>query len=111
MIPGRVAGSWEGGRSGSQRAGGRSSAAYGHTDDVGGDDYNQGLSTDRANSVRLWLIEKEKIDPSILDSIGYGETKPIASNRTAAGRQQNRRVDFRVERTDEVKEVPMAPTP
>jgi OmpA-OmpF porin, OOP family len=83
----------------------------GHTDDVGGDDYNMGLSTDRANSVRLWLIEKEKIDPSVLESVGYGETRPIASNRTSAGRQQNRRVDFKVERTDEVKEVPMTPTP
>ncbi len=70
----------------------------GHTDDVGDDDFNMRLSQDRANSVRAWLIEKERVDPAILESIGYGETTPIASNRTKAGRAQNRRVEFKVAR-------------
>jgi outer membrane protein OmpA-like peptidoglycan-associated protein len=70
----------------------------GHTDDVGDDDSNMKLSQARANSVRQWLIDKEKVKPELLEAIGYGETRPIASNRTKAGRQQNRRVEFKVER-------------
>jgi outer membrane protein OmpA-like peptidoglycan-associated protein len=70
----------------------------GHTDDQGGDDYNMGLSQDRANSVRLWLIDKEHLEPAVLESVGYGLTRPIASNRTSQGRAQNRRVEFRVVR-------------
>jgi OOP family OmpA-OmpF porin len=70
----------------------------GHTDDVGDDNFNMKLSQDRANSVRTWLITKERVDPGILEAIGYGEERPIASNRTNAGRQQNRRVEFKVER-------------
>jgi outer membrane protein OmpA-like peptidoglycan-associated protein len=70
----------------------------GHTDDVGDDDSNMRLSQDRANSVRAWLIEKERVDPTILEAIGYGETQPIASNRTKAGKAQNRRVEFKVAR-------------
>jgi OmpA-OmpF porin, OOP family len=72
----------------------------GHTDDVGDDDYNMNLSQERANSVRQWLIDKEKVDPNVLEAEGFGETKPIASNRTKAGRQQNRRSEFKVERKD-----------
>jgi OOP family OmpA-OmpF porin len=72
----------------------------GHTDDVGDDDYNMNLSQERANSVRQWLIDKEKVDPNVLEATGFGETKPIASNRTKAGRQQNRRSEFKVERKD-----------
>ena len=56
------------------------------------------LSQDRANSVRQWLIDKERLDPALLDATGFGETQPIASNRTKNGRQQNRRVEFKVER-------------
>lgn len=63
----------------------------GHTDNVGADAYNQTLSDRRANSVREYLISKG-IDASRLTSAGFGETKPIASNNTAAGRAQNRRV-------------------
>jgi OOP family OmpA-OmpF porin len=70
----------------------------GHTDDVGDDDFNMRLSQNRANSVRAWLIEKERVDPAILEAIGYGETQPIASNRTQAGKAQNRRVEFKVAR-------------
>jgi OmpA-OmpF porin, OOP family len=70
----------------------------GHTDDVGDDEYNMRLSQDRANSVRDWLIEKEGVKSSTLEAIGFGETRPIASNRTKSGRQQNRRSEFKVER-------------
>jgi outer membrane protein OmpA-like peptidoglycan-associated protein len=70
----------------------------GHTDDVGDDDSNMALSQARANSVRQWLVDKEKVKPELLEAIGFGETRPIASNRTKAGRQQNRRVEFKVER-------------
>lgn len=70
----------------------------GHTDDVGDDDYNMQLSQDRANSVRQWLIDKERVKPELLEAIGFGETKSIMSNRTKAGRQANRRVEFKVER-------------
>ncbi len=68
----------------------------GHTDSRGGDAYNQRLSEKRANSVREHLINRHGIDSERLQSIGYGETKPIASNRTARGREANRRVEFRI---------------
>jgi outer membrane protein OmpA-like peptidoglycan-associated protein len=70
----------------------------GHTDSVGSDRYNMRLSDARANSVREWLIDKEGVDASILEAKGYGESRPIASNRTKRGRQQNRRVEFNVDR-------------
>jgi OOP family OmpA-OmpF porin len=65
----------------------------GHTDSVGTDAYNQGLSERRANSVRDYLIEKG-INASRLTAVGYGESRPVASNDTAAGRQENRRVEL-----------------
>jgi outer membrane protein OmpA-like peptidoglycan-associated protein len=68
----------------------------GHTDSRGGDAYNQRLSEKRANSVREHLINRHDIDSERLQAIGYGETKPIASNRTARGREANRRVEFRI---------------
>ena len=70
----------------------------GHTDDVGDDAFNLRLSQDRANSVRNWLVDKEGVDGAVLESIGYGEDTPIASNRTKAGKAQNRRVEFKVAR-------------
>ncbi len=70
----------------------------GHTDDVGNDEFNMKLSEDRAKSVRQWLVEKERVNPAILEAVGYGETKPIESNRTKNGRQANRRSEFKVER-------------
>jgi OmpA-OmpF porin, OOP family len=70
----------------------------GHTDDVGEDGRNLTLSEARALSVKAWLITKERVDPFLLESVGFGETKPIASNKSANGRQQNRRVEFKVQR-------------
>ncbi|MEA1785654.1 OmpA family protein [Arenibacter sp. GZD96] len=65
----------------------------GHTDSVGSNSLNQKLSESRANSVRDFLIEKG-ISASRLTAVGYGEDKPIATNNTAAGRTQNRRVEI-----------------
>lgn len=63
----------------------------GHTDWIGTDEYNQGLSERRANSVKDKLVEDYGVDPERLDIMGYGESRPVADNETAAGRQQNRR--------------------
>lgn len=62
----------------------------GHTDDIGSISYNELLSQRRANAVMDYLI-KEGINKNRLSAKGYGELKPIASNKTAAGRAQNRR--------------------
>lgn len=65
----------------------------GHTDSDGADDYNMALSQSRAESVRAYLIS-QGIDGKRLTSEGYGETRPIDTNRTAAGKAKNRRVEF-----------------
>ncbi|MBK7559754.1 MAG: OmpA family protein [Ferruginibacter sp.] len=65
----------------------------GHTDSQGGDEYNQGLSEERAAAVRAYLVSKG-IDEGRLASAGYGETTPVADNKTAAGRAKNRRVEM-----------------
>jgi OOP family OmpA-OmpF porin len=67
----------------------------GHTDNVGGMAYNQDLSQRRADAVKNYLVEKFGIDSNRIKTVGYGETKPIASNDTEAGRYQNRRVQAR----------------
>jgi outer membrane protein OmpA-like peptidoglycan-associated protein len=65
----------------------------GHTDSVGGDDYNQELSEQRGGSVRAYLIGQGMAEGSV-SSKGFGRTQPVASNETASGRQQNRRVEL-----------------
>ena len=65
----------------------------GHTDSVGSDDSNLQLSENRANSVRVFLIG-QGIVSSAIGAHGYGESQPVATNDTAAGRQQNRRVEL-----------------
>ena len=65
----------------------------GHTDSVGGDDYNQQLSERRAQSVRTYLVQ-QKIASTAVDAEGFGESRPVATNATASGRQQNRRVEL-----------------
>ncbi|MEN8258096.1 MAG: OmpA family protein [Thermodesulfobacteriota bacterium] len=64
----------------------------GHTDSTGSAGYNQSLSQQRAEAVRLYLIENYGISPERLTAKGFGEEKPIASNVTESGRQTNRRV-------------------
>jgi len=65
----------------------------GHTDNVGNDDYNMKLSNERAASVRAYLISKG-VSETKITSQGYGESKPVASNNTSAGKTINRRVEF-----------------
>ncbi len=65
----------------------------GHTDSVGTDEYNQTLSEQRGSSVRDYLTNQGMATASVT-SKGFGESQPIASNDTAGGRQQNRRVEL-----------------
>jgi outer membrane protein OmpA-like peptidoglycan-associated protein len=65
----------------------------GHTDNVGGDSYNQQLSEQRGVSVRDYLTQQGMQQGSVTTK-GFGKTQPIAPNDTAAGRQQNRRVEL-----------------
>ncbi len=65
----------------------------GHTDSVGGDEFNQQLSERRAGSVREFLAE-QGVSPSSISARGFGKTQPVASNETAEGRQRNRRVEL-----------------
>ncbi|MCC7382427.1 MAG: OmpA family protein [Deltaproteobacteria bacterium] len=67
----------------------------GHTDSQGSDASNMKLSQNRAASVREYLIG-QGVDAQRLTSIGFGETKPIDENKTAAGRERNRRVEFTI---------------
>jgi len=71
----------------------------GHTDSMGAEEYNQGLSQRRADAVRQVLIDRFDIQGSRVSATGYGESQPIATNDTAAGRQQNRRVITVIVRT------------
>ncbi len=75
---------------------GPSVSVEGHTDAIGTDAYNQGLSERRANSVKTYLVE-HGVDGSRLSTAGYGESRPIASNQTREGRALNRRVELNVE--------------
>ena len=65
----------------------------GHTDNVGGDEYNQNLSEQRAGSVRDYLVAQGVATNSIIAK-GFGKTQPVGTNDTAAGRQINRRVEL-----------------
>jgi outer membrane protein OmpA-like peptidoglycan-associated protein len=65
----------------------------GHTDSVGDADYNQRLSENRADSVRTYLVG-QGIASGAVGTAGFGESQPVTSNDTAAGRQQNRRVEL-----------------
>ena len=65
----------------------------GHTDSVGSDEFNQRLSENRAASVRDYLVQ-QGVSMNNVVARGLGETTPVASNNTAAGRQQNRRVEL-----------------
>ncbi|MFK7963240.1 MAG: OmpA family protein [Burkholderiaceae bacterium] len=67
----------------------------GHTDSVGDERSNLELSTSRAIATRAYLIRRG-VAPDRLLVQGFGETKPVSTNRTAAGREQNRRIDFAV---------------
>lgn len=65
----------------------------GHTDSTGSDAHNLDLSQRRADSVSQYLVN-HKVDPRRIDSQGFGESQPIATNNTAVGKAQNRRVEI-----------------
>jgi outer membrane protein OmpA-like peptidoglycan-associated protein len=69
--------------------------AEGHTDSTGSDAYNQGLSERRAKAVRDYLVEGG-IDATRIETVGYGESQPVADNSTRDGRAQNRRTELKV---------------
>ena len=66
----------------------------GHTDSYGGDELNQKLSQERAESVQQYMINAMRIPSYRLIATGYGETNPIANNETESGRAKNRRIDI-----------------
>jgi OOP family OmpA-OmpF porin len=68
----------------------------GHTDSVGTEQYNLGLGKRRAEVVKGYLALRHQVDPKRMTTLSYGEARPIADNRTAEGRAQNRRVEFKV---------------
>ena len=68
----------------------------GHTDSVGDETYNQGLSERRAEAVRALLVARG-VNPSQIQTVGYGESMPVAGNDTPEGRRLNRRVEIRID--------------
>lgn len=76
----------------------------GHTDSTGTEEHNMDLSIRRANSVGTYLAGDD-VNPVRFKLLGYGETQPVASNDTAAGRQQNRRVEIAIFANDKLKKV------
>jgi outer membrane protein OmpA-like peptidoglycan-associated protein len=73
----------------------------GHTDSQGDDRYNQKLSEERADTVRNYLVS-EGLSSTRISAIGFGSKMPVATNSTAEGRQQNRRVEIEIRPDDEV---------
>ena len=67
----------------------------GHTDSVGSEKYNLDLSFRRANSVRDLLVQRG-VESSRIQTVGFGETMPVATNATEAGRRLNRRVEIKI---------------
>ena len=67
----------------------------GHTDSIGTPERNMNLSIRRAEAVKAYLVEKGVME-SRLETAGYGQTRPIATNKTEAGRQKNRRVEMTI---------------
>ena len=74
-----------------------STVVEGHTDSIGTDAYNQGLSERRANAVRDVLVNQYGVEGGRINAVGYGESQPVADNATEAGRAVNRRVEAEVE--------------
>ncbi len=75
----------------------------GHASSEGSDSHNLSLSDRRAKAVMQYLTRRAGIDKKMLQAKGYGETKPIASNDTEDGREQNRRVEFTITKQEVVE--------
>jgi outer membrane protein OmpA-like peptidoglycan-associated protein/exonuclease VII small subunit len=80
-------------------------SVMGYTDSYGGDAQNLQLSTERAESVKKYLMANSKLVTSQINVIGYGESKPISTNETVTGRAANRRVDVVIHPSAEIKVV------
>ena len=65
----------------------------GHTDSQGSDIANQRLASERAEAVKQYILANTNIPSARIQAIGYGESRPIASNETQEGRAKNRRID------------------
>jgi outer membrane protein OmpA-like peptidoglycan-associated protein len=76
----------------------------GHTDSRGSDTYNLGLSDERAASVRTYLIGQGVTAEQLL-AVGYGEARPLDTNKTSTGREKNRRVEFNLIDADDTEET------
>jgi outer membrane protein OmpA-like peptidoglycan-associated protein len=76
----------------------------GHTDSTGAEEYNLALSKRRADSVASYLVT-QNVNSARFSSEGYGESQPVASNDTAAGRAQNRRVEVAIWANEKLKKV------
>ena len=74
----------------------------GHTDSVGTDAYNQGLSERRAEAVKTYLVDRG-VDANLISVSGMGESQPVADNATADGREQNRRVEITFKGSETLK--------
>ena len=70
----------------------------GHTDSFGSDASNNDLSQRRADAVRAYLLSQTGLPENRIAAIGYGESRPIATNDTAEGRAKNRRIDLVIRR-------------
>ncbi len=80
----------------------------GHTDSQGDDRFNQKLSEERANTVRNFLVS-EGVSSARATAVGFGSKMPVATNATAEGRQQNRRVEIEIRPDEEVMQSGDAP--
>jgi outer membrane protein OmpA-like peptidoglycan-associated protein len=78
----------------------------GHTDSRGKDDFNQGLSQRRAEAVRSYLVSRG-LDADMVQALGKGELEPVADNKTAEGRANNRRVEIEIENSGSSDKTPM----
>lgn len=67
---------------------------YGHTDKIGSPTYNKELAEERARAVKQWLVQHGNINDSKISIHPVGQEEPVATNETAEGRQQNRRVEI-----------------
>jgi outer membrane protein OmpA-like peptidoglycan-associated protein len=76
----------------------------GHTDSSGEDDYNQTLSERRAREVENYLVERQ-VKGSRIVTKGYGESQPLTSNETEAGRRSNRRVEVAIYANEDMKKL------
>jgi OOP family OmpA-OmpF porin len=81
----------------------------GHTDNVGSDEHNMALSLRRAQSVVAYLVDKVHIQPSRLQAVGYGNTRPIADNATEEGKRQNRRIGAVIACAEDIEGLTVAP--